>query len=156
MLTAKPTGFMSRTFEIARDGRSFGVITQAAMRERAEIVLDGVAYQMQNQLIGSDFLLHSGGQLLARASKRTFRRAFDLEIAPGGTGAREMAYTVNGGMLSGNRYTLSENGTVRGSASKTLFLRDARATFDEDIPEPVQVFLLWIGLMMWRRERESG
>lgn len=157
MLTAKPTGLLSSDFAFARDGQPLGTIQQSSLREKGTLVLNGIPYTFQNQLLGRDFLLESGGELLARAKKRTLRRAFDVTLAPDGPSPRHLALEVSGAFsfAKGGRYALTENGRKLGEAIKTTFARSARATFDDSLAEPVQVFLLWIALMMWRRE-QSG
>lgn len=154
MLTATPTGFLASHFTVARDGEPIGTLRQSSVREKATTTLDGVAYDLQNQLIGKDFLLSSGGRLLARAEKRTFRRAFDVTLDPDGE-PRALALEVGGAFsfAKGGRYTLMENGVRIGEAVKKPLSRSARAVFPDELSEPVQVFLLWIALMMWRREQ---
>ncbi|MEM6326051.1 MAG: hypothetical protein AAF791_02940 [Bacteroidota bacterium] len=155
MLTATPTGLLSKHFAFARDGRPLGTIRQSGVREKGEIVLDGVPYSFQNQLVGRDFLLESDGRVLARAKKRTLRRAFDVTLDLDGMPPRPLALEVSGAVsfMKGGRYSLSEAGRPLGQIIKTPLARSARATFPDDLPEPVQVFLLWIALMMWRREQ---
>ena len=154
MLTATPKGVFSKTFEIARDGRPVCQVKQRDLREKAEVVVGGTAFVMENQLIGSDFLLRSGGRLLARAEKRTLRRAFDVTLDPEGASPRAYAFRV-GGLLKSGRYDLSEAGRPVGSVTKATLGRSARATFPDDVPEAAQVFLLWIALMMWARDRNG-
>lgn len=154
MLTATPKGVFSKTFEIARDGRRVCEIRQRDLREKAEVVLDGAAYVLENQLLGSDFLLRREGRLVARANKRTLRRAFDVTLDPEGAAPRTYAFEV-GGLLKGGRYDLSEAGRAVGSVTKATLGRSARATFPDDVPEAAQVFLLWIALMMWARDRND-
>ena len=151
MLTATPTRLLSRNFAFALDGRPLGEIQQANLREKASIVLDGTRYTFANQLLGSDFLLEADGEALARAQKRVLRRAFDVTV-----GERSLALEVSGTLVMGGRYALKEGGRLVGTLSKTPLARSGRAELPDDLPLPVQVWLLWIGLMMWRRERSGG
>lgn len=150
MLTATPTGLFARNYTFALDGQSVGTIEQSGMREKATIEIGGTRYVFSNQLLGSDFLLESNGRPLATARKRTLRRAFGITV-----GSREFALEVGGTFVKGGRYTLTENGRAVGELVKAPIVRSGRATLPGDLPLPVQVWLLWIGLMMWRRERSN-
>ncbi len=156
MLTAKPTGLLSENFVVSRDGVQLCEFDQAGGRDRAEFVVDGERYIAKNELLGGDFLLENQSQLIARADKRALRRVFDVRIDPGSSAERSYELKVGGLIAKGGRYTLEENGRKVGELVKTPFLRSAQANLPQDVPLPVQVFLLWIGLMMWRRERNSG
>ncbi len=156
MLTAKPTGLLSKNFIVSKDGVQLCKIEQSGGRERAEFVADGEKYVAKNELLGGDFLLEHRGQIIARADKRALRRVFDVMINPGSSAERSFELKVGGIFGTGGRYTLEENGRKVGELVKTPFVRSAQANLPQDVPLPVQAFLLWIGLMMWRRERNSG
>jgi hypothetical protein len=153
VLTASPAGFLSRHVVFVRDGRRLGTTRQASVREKAEITLAGTTHTFQNQLVGSDFLLERSGTLLVRAEKRTLRRAFDVTLGPDGPAPRHLTLEVSGrfAFAKGGRYVLSESGRPAGEIVKAALGRSARASLPRNVPEPVQVFLVWVALMMWRR-----
>lgn len=151
MLTASPTGLFARNFRFALDDRALGTIEQASLREKATITLDGTTYTFSNQLLGSDFMLEAGGRTLATAEKRTLRRAFDVTA-----GDRRFELIVGGTFVKGGRYALKEGGRTVGTLVKAPLARSGRADLPDDLALPVRVWLLWIGLMMWKRERSGG
>jgi len=151
MLTATPTGLLAADFTFGLDGEALGTLRQAKIREKATIELDGVRYTFSNQLIGSDFLLEDESRLLAKAKKRRLRRAFDLTV-----GTRDLALEVGGTFVKGGRYSLSEDGRKIGELVKKPMIRSATARLPDDLPLSVRVWIFWIALMMWRRERSGG
>jgi len=154
MLTAKPTGLLSSDFHLARDGRPLATLRQSAVREKATVTLDGVEYDLRNQLLGRDFLLRREGRLLARADKRAFRYAFDVTVGPEGPAPRTFRY-ASVGLLVGGRFRLTEGERTLGEAAKVMLGRTARTSFPDAMPLELEVFLLWIALMMWRRDRNG-
>lgn len=155
-LFAKPAGLMSDHFVVSDDGVHLCRIDQSGGRERAEFTVHDETYVAKNELLGGDFLLEKAGQLIARADKRTLRRVFDVTVLPATSAERSYELRVGGLIIKGGRYSLEADGRKVGELVKTPFLRSAQATLPEDMPLPVQVFLLWIGLMMWRRERDAA
>ena len=155
MLSARPTGLFANDYTFALDGRPLGILDQSGTFERAEITLEGVPYLLKNERIGRDLLLERDGEVLARASKRLLRRQLTVTIDPDGPTPYQLELEVSGFLVKGGRYTVTRDGRKVGELVKTPFARSASAHFPDDLPLPIRVFLLWIGLMMWRRERSD-
>ncbi|PAP76759.1 hypothetical protein [Rubrivirga marina] len=147
MLTVTPKGAFSTSYAVALDGEPVGQLRLRRFREKATAVLDGDRFTMANQLVGRHFLLKAGRLRVARADKRAFQYAVDVRLGDRGA---PLAF-VSAGVLATGRFVLTDGGEVVGEVVREG--RGARGAFDVDLPPPVELFLAWIALAMWRRDR---
>jgi hypothetical protein len=97
------------------------------------------------------FLLESRGRQIARAIKPSaFRAQFDLEL----DGRR---YSLQRAMLLGRTFTVLRDGVEVGSVRPaSVFSRRALIDLPSDWSLPAKVFVLWLALVIWNRDRNSG
>jgi hypothetical protein len=121
-------------------------------REKGVLTIQGASHPVyRERLTSGDFIMESAGSVLARAQKPSaFRRCFNVEH-----GSRQ--YTVQA-QSAFRRTFVVLNGDIRiGSISPDgFFTRRATIDLPEDIPLPVRIFMVWLAVILWKRESDSG
>jgi len=80
---------------------------------------------------------------------RAFLHSFHVEY-PG------KSYTLKKESVIGRSFVLLENDIPAGSIQPEGFLtRKAAAGLPDDMPMPVKVFILWLAILLWRREANA-
>ena len=101
--------------------------------------------------ISSDFRLESGGTIVATATKPSvFRREFAVTFS--GRTLRLRPRSVWGRALvlhEGER----EIGDVR---PRAMWSRRATATLPDTLPLPVRLFVLWLAVLVWKRDADAA
>lgn len=151
MLEATPIRLFSADYQVTRDGQPVTLIDMATLRSRGQFELDGVPYTFRaTGLMGGSYVLESQGRTVARATRE--------RLIP-------LLYRVNAGdrMLGlalhapGRRFTVRHGDRVIGEVRpRRLLSRSARARFEEPLSLPVQVFLLSLVLLYWRRRARAS
>jgi hypothetical protein len=153
MLTLEPTAWYSWAFTVARDGRALSALDISTWRERGDLVVEGEPYRIAREgLCSGDFRLESvGGGVLATATKpsilcRTFR------VSSGGR-----TLTLRPRSIWGRALVVREGDRDVGSITpRGVWTHRATAMLPDDLPLPVQTFLLWLAVLIWKRESDSG
>lgn len=121
-------------------------------RDRGRLKVGGAAYAAYREGLASGaYILSAGGSVLARAEKPSaLRRFFTIEHA----GRR---YTLQAKHALGRAFSLLEDSGEAGSIEpEGIFTRRARANVPDELPLPVRVFIIWLVLIMWKRESDSA
>lgn len=151
MLEAKPNGIFSRDFSIEAAGQRIALLDVAFWKEAGEISIEGRPYKLYREgLMHGAFVLESQGQVVARALKPSaFFSHFDLEMG-------DRRYSLKRNSAFGRAFTILQGDTVVGSVRPAgVFSRRAVVELPVDWPVPVQVFVFWLVLVIWKRD-ESG
>ena len=121
-------------------------------RERGLLTVQGLTYEVyrEGQMSGA-FILKSAGSVLARAKKPSaFRRSFIIEHA-----GRQ--YTLRATSAFRRQFLLLEGSREIGSLSpEGLFTRRARVDLPQELSLPVKVFIIWLAVILWKRQTDSG
>ena len=152
MLTIEPTTWFSWAFTVSSAGRAFAALTISAWRDRGALTVDGQSFRVvRDGWLGGDFRLESASGVVATATKPSiFRRAFVVRFS-----GRTLELQTRS--LWSRAVVLREAGRdVGGVAPRGAFTRRATATLPESVPLPVQTFLLWLTLLLWKRESDSA
>lgn len=152
MLTLVPKSWFSWDFRVIADGADIALIDRHSFRERASFTLDGKEYVIRRtSMVRGTFVLEHSGQVLAEASKpSSFRRLFELSVG-------SASYTLKA--VSSLR---REFGLFSGSASiarirpVSAFGRKAIAEFRAGIPREVQLFAVFLVLILWKRVADAA
>jgi hypothetical protein len=101
--------------------------------------------------MSGDFVLSSRGSVLARAQKPSaFRRTFI--IAHG-----DKHYRLQAKSAFRRAFELRDGDRVVGSLSpRDMFTRRMAADLPETLPLPLKLFMMWLAVIMWKREAESA
>jgi len=152
MIQARPKHLFSWGFDLLLDDGSTVSFDMAWLREGGRFTWAGAEYEMAREGPWSgDFLLTAEGQVLARATKASIiGRSFVVRLDH-----REFA--LRAASWLSKRFELIEGDrAVGGVTPDHFFTRSCTAEFPEDLSVPVQVFLFWLVILMWRRQNNAA
>jgi len=152
MLTLIPKSWFSWNFNIMDGVRAVAEIDVSGWREKGLLAVDGIDYLVYREgLMNDTFILELGGKVLARAEKaKAFHRAFLIKYA-----AKQ--YTLKAKSAFRREFLLLEGDRKIGTLSpKGVFSHRAIVEFPEELPLPVKVFIIWLAVILWKRESDSG
>lgn len=153
MLQIEPLRWFSWDFTVGRDGCQVAELDISWWRERGELVVDGVTYAVVREgLLSSDFRMTApNGRIVATASKPgIFRRRFDVVFG---------GHTVTLQARSAWGRTMDVLLDGRGAGAITpagVWTRRASADLPDTVPRPVQVFVLWLAVLLWKRDEDTA
>ncbi|MBM4027524.1 MAG: hypothetical protein FJ280_19275 [Planctomycetes bacterium] len=151
-IQARPRHMFSWDFDLYLEGELLAGFDMAWLREGGTFTYGGREYHLTREgLWSGEFLLMSQQQVLARATKESaFVRRFLVR-----SGDRALALEPASPFT--RRFQLLENGAVIGSiVPEHWFTRACTLQFPDDLPVPLQVFLFWLVVLMWRRDANTG
>ena len=150
MLQLEPTRWFSWAFTVADDGRPLGTL-EVSWRERGQVHVAGQTFAVVRKgFASSEFRLESGGTVVATATKPSVFR-------------REFAITFSGRTLRlrprsawGRALALHEGEREVGDVRRRAWSRRATATVPETLPLPVRFFVLWLAVLIWKRDDDAS
>jgi hypothetical protein len=152
MLTAIPRNWFSWDFTLVDEGHPLAEIGMSSWREKGTLTIANQTYRIFREgFFSGSFVLESSGAILARAAKpsaMTRRLIIDcngseFELKP------VSAFT--------RKFQLLSRGAIVGTLSPRGFLsRRMNVELSPDLPLPARVFVVWLAVLMWKRESESG
>jgi hypothetical protein len=153
MLQIEPLRWFSWDFSVGRDGREVAALDISWWRERGALVIDGVSYAVVREgLVSSDFRMTGpDGRVVATASKPSlFRRRFDVV-------AGSHTVTLQARSAWGRTMDVLLDGRPAGTVTPAgMWTRRASADLPDTLPRPVQVFILWLVLLLWKRDEDHA
>jgi len=152
VLHATPHGVFSWDFTVSRDGVAIAEIDMAWFRERADVKIGEQTFSLYRQSAAKgSFTLQSGDTILAQAQKiSAFSRAFRIDTA-----GRKL--TLKATSAWRRQFEVSENEALIGRIGPTGWAgRTSVIDLGIDLPVPVQVFLFWLVVVLWRRADDAA
>jgi hypothetical protein len=152
MLKAKPSSLFSWAYDLYEDEKLIAQMGMSWFKEGGRFVWEGGEYQLSREgLWSGSFLLQLDGRTLAEATKVSpFFRCFDVRVG-------ERTLMLKAASVFTREFHLIANDTLVGSvAPDGFFSRQCTISFPDDLPRPVQVFLFWLVILMWRRAAQSS
>ena len=152
MLQLVPQSWFAWNFDVLENDRPIAEIKTSSLRESGTISIDGPSYSAYREgLLSGDFILEQNGQPLVRAQKPSaFLNSFNVEHSG-------RSFTLQKESLIGRSFVLMEGNCQTGSIQAKGFLtRKADVDLPQDMPMPVRVFVLWLAILLWRREANAG
>jgi hypothetical protein len=150
-IDAVPKGVFSWGYDLTMGNAPLVSFDVAWARERGSFDWEGIEYELSREVpLFGDFVISDRGGVIARAGKDSaFLRAFTVRF-----GEREFRFRAAHPMT--RRFVLEEQGNAVGEICPYLFSRKCRAEFPESLPIPVCVFLLWLAVLIWRRQAAAA
>jgi len=151
MLEAKPRSWFSWDYRVLDAGREVGGFNLAWLREGGALLVGAEKCPVRREGLWGDWILDWRGREVARATKpsswsRRFLVRFggrEIELVPPHVFTRSFAAREGGR-------------TVGEIAPAGIFTRRTRIDLPSDVPLPVQVFMLFLVILMWRRAAQSS
>lgn len=141
------------SFDVTRNNASVAqVLHTFSFREKATLNIPGATCQAYREhFMGGDYILEEHGQSIARARKQSpFVSAFQLEY-PG------HSYALKRESLFCRTFVLMDDDRQIGLIKpEGVFTRKADVSLPDEMPLPVQIFVLWLVLVLWKRDSEAG
>jgi hypothetical protein len=147
-----PRRWYSWDYTVVRNDRTVAVLDLASWRERATIVIGDVTHRVfRERAMSGDFIIEAGGRELARATKPSAFRDTIIVHYDGHD------YTLRKPSVWRRRFVLMDGERQIGSiAPESAWTRQASADLPHDWPVPIQAFVIWLVVILWKREAESA
>ena len=152
MIQAIPKGLFSGGFQLQRDDRFVAELNASSWREKADVVIEGAAYQLYREgMLSGAFVLDREGERVARAHKvSVFTDTFELQIG-------KRSFTLRKESIWSRRFGLYEGDErIGGITPAGVFTRRALIELPADWPASIQTFIFWLVLLMWKRAEVSA
>jgi hypothetical protein len=152
MLKAVPKNWFSWKFEIFDGEVSVANLDLSRFREKGELAMQGRIFEIGREGIMSGvFLLREDGRTIASATKPSaFRRSFEVVFD-------QTDYKLETVSPFVRRFVLRKDRRAVGSIHPVhLFSRKAIVELPEYLPLEVQVFIAWLGIILWKRQQDSN
>jgi hypothetical protein len=153
MLSASPRRWLSWDYSVTDpEGAEVARVTIGSWREKGTVIMAEGEYRVYRQGLTGPFVLESiDGSTAASAVKPSaLQRKFAVR-----SGDRE--YTLEAAGALSREFGLFDGDRRVGAVVPASWLsRRARADFDAEIPPPLQAFVLWLTLLMWKRSSDSS
>ena len=153
MLTAIPKHWFSWDFTVMEGAQPVGDIDVSCWREKGVVTVEGTDYRVYREgLMSGDFILASNDKVLARARKPSaFRRAFTIQYAD------KQSTRSRAKSAFRRAFELLDRDRKVGSLSpRGVFTRRAAVDLPENMPLSVKVFIIWLAVIIWKRESDSA
>jgi hypothetical protein len=152
MLHIAPVRWFSWDFTVSDGPQRVADIDISWWRERGELTVNGKTFRVSREgMFSREFVLESTDGVVARATKPgALRRSF---VVTHGTAV----YTLQAASAFRRRFVLlADDREVGEIAPAGFWSRRATANLPEALPLPVRVFLIWLTVILWKREDEAA
>jgi hypothetical protein len=151
-VTIVPKRWFSWNFSVISGGRTLAALDLSAWRESAEIRIGDVTHHVfRERAMGGDFVIEAGGRQLARAAKPSAFRNTLVVYYDG----RE--YTLRKASVWRRDFELMHGARRIGTlAPESWRTRRATADLPSDWPAPITAFVIWLVIIMWKREATAA
>jgi hypothetical protein len=151
MIEAVPKSAFSNDYVLQSPDGALAELDVSAWTERAEFELEGAPYRLYREGMLGDFVLERAGTVIARATKPSaFRALFRLQVSGHDLTLRKLsAWRRDFGVFDGEQ-------RVGRIAPVKWYSRRASIEVPEHWNLALEVFLFWLVLVMWRREKAAA
>ena len=153
MLTAIPKGWFSWDFLLREtNGDPIAELRLSSWCERGSVVVGGVTYRIYRKRLLGPFVMEApDGSIVGSATKLSaFRREFVLADS-------KCSYALKAVSAFRRNCRVFRNEQEVGAIQPDSWLsRRASAKFADDVPPNLRAFLIWLTLLMWRRESAAA
>ena len=151
-LTLVPRRWYSWDYAVTSGDRTVAALDLASWRERAEIMIGDVTHRVfREHPMSGDFIIAAAGRELARATKPSvFRDTMIVHY-----GGKD--YTLRKPSIWRRAFALMDGDRPIGSiAPESAWSRRATADLPPDWPVPIKAFVIWLVIILWKRDAKSA
>ncbi|MBV8115383.1 MAG: hypothetical protein JO300_11610 [Silvibacterium sp.] len=152
MIQLVPQGWLGWKFDVLDNDRKIAEIKTSTLPESSTFSIDGTDFRAYREgMFSGDFFLESDGQTIASAQKPSaFLSSFSITHV-------DRSYTLKKQSFVSRAFILFEGDREAGFIRPEGFLtRKATVSLPEIMPRPVQLFVIWLAILLWKRESDSG
>lgn len=152
MLRAVPKGLFSWDFTVSLADRVIADVDMSWFREKGELEVEGQRYAVYREgLMSGRFVLSSQAGVLAEAEKPSaFFRSFDVAY-------RGRHYRLGALSMLTRGFGLTADSTLVGTIQPvSIFGRTTTIDLPDEVVLPVQVFMFWLVLILWKRSKNAS
>lgn len=153
MILAKPLSWFSEDYRIFDNDKEVAVLDNSRWRERATVELESQVFSFYRKgLLRSTFVLENvgGAELAIITSNGTFRSSYTISYDGAECVLKPKSFFKRSFILCNEPHTLGSITTAN------VFSRQIQADLPEALPLHVQIFILWVVLMNWRRRNHAA
>ena len=148
-----PRSWPAWNFDVAQGGAFVAeILCPYSWKEKGTLKIGEASYEVYREhFMGGRFLLEERGQIIAFAQKPSaLRNSFEVHYA-----GRE--YRLDKAALMGRKFIFCEETRQLGFIEpRGIFTRKATISLPEELPLPIRTFIIWLVLILWKRESDSG
>jgi len=150
-LALTPRRWYSWDFTLTSGDRTLAQL-DLSWREKGVVTIGDFEHRVYREgMVGGDFVIERGGEVLARASKPSVFR-HTIVITHDGR-----QYTLRRKSFWKRAFVLLEGDTTIGSLSPNSWLgRDATVHLPNDWPLAVKTFVVWLAIILWKRDAAAA
>lgn len=152
MMEAIPENWFSWNFAVMEGTKRIADLDISSWREKGQLEVSGISFEIYREgLARGAFLLETNGSELAIAEKPgAFHRMFQIHH-------EDKQYTLRAKSAFSRKMLLFMGSREIGSMSpQGLFTRKMVVDLPEKLPLPVRVFIIWLAMLLWKRDFEAG
>jgi len=154
MLRAEPSSWFSWNYDVRDGGQAVCTLSNRFGRSAGSFDLAGSRFAIHREPRWGDFVLTGATGEIARA-KKTSMVTFHFRVSVNGA-----AYDFDADSMFSRNFPLRHEGSRGGRElgavrSERFFSRTALAELPETIPPDLQIFLIWLVLLIWRRQSDG-
>lgn len=145
-----PQSWLSWDFTVLNDGSPIAEIDVSRRNEKGVLAVDGSTYQVFRDGFTGPFILELKGTRLATAKKSAFSRSFAVLY-------EDKSYTLKAAAALRRTFVLLEGDREIGSIIPAgFFTRRATVSLPDQLPLPIKVFLIWLTVLLWKRDSDAS
>ena len=120
------------------------------MSERGNIILEADSYKIEHAWLSGEWSLELAGEIIAVAIKpNLFTRLFQIDYD-------SQKLVLKAQSPFARSFAIEQNDTSIGTIEPIhLLTRRATVNCSANVPIPIQIFLFWLTVLMWRRDKSS-
>jgi hypothetical protein len=149
-MRAIPKHAFSWEFTMTDGGRTLARLETSWWREKGTLTVEGVEHRAYRESLFGDFVLESGGATVARATKPSaFQRKFVITH-------NGVEYTLRSHSPFRRSFVVLQGDRAIGSiAPDGVFSRKADVDLPDDLSLPLKAFILWLTVLLWKRDAQA-
>jgi hypothetical protein len=150
VLRVEPVHWYSWSFRVLQDGAELTRVEHGLFRSRGSFVLDGRTFTMRRQHPFGAFLLEQDEREIARAAPLgMFDRGYEITF--------DRKLTLKRPHPFSRRYVLHHGDLRIGELRpERMFGRASAVDFPDELPLAIRVFLMFLVVSAWRRQRAAA